>query len=130
MKILENFGKVCDTDLNICQKLGISYNTWKELYKTFINDWGMTKAKTNAKDSETKDNKYLYTFDLETIRQAVLLNRKKIEEHDKDIQDLKDANIELDKEIKDLKHQIQILNSNLNLKNQEELKSNIKLKIV
>lgn len=35
-------------------------------------------TKTNAKDSESMDNKYLYTFDLETIGQAVLFNRKRL----------------------------------------------------
>lgn len=118
-----NFRKLCDTDINICKQLNVSYDTWKELYKTFVNDWGMSKTKTNAKDSESMDNKYLYTFDLETIGQAVLFNRKKIEEHDEMLH-------EMQEEIKRLNHEVKLLQKQSNAQNQEKLKSGCKLKAI
>lgn len=83
----------------------------------------MSKTKTNAKDSESMDNKYLYTFDLETIGQAVLFNRKKIEEHDEMLH-------EMQEEIKRLNHEVKLLQKQSNAQNQEELKSGCKLKAI
>lgn len=117
----KHLGELCDTDINICKYLGISRDTWKKLCETFLNNWNMTK--TNAKDPESKDNKYLYTFDLETIGQAVLFNRKKIEEHDKMLHEMRE-------EINNLTHELKILQKQVNVQNQEEIKSNCKLKVI
>jgi DNA-binding Lrp family transcriptional regulator len=117
----EHLGELCDTNINICKYLGVSYDTWKKLCETFLNNWNMTK--TNAKDPESKDNKYLYTFDLETIGQAVLFNRKKIEEHDEMLHEMRE-------EINNLTHELKILQKQVNVQNQEEIKSNCKLKVI
>lgn len=117
----KHLGELCDTDINICKYLGISRDTWKKLCETFLNNWNMTK--TNAKDPESKDNKYLYTFDLETIGQAVLFNRKKIEEHDEMLHKMRE-------EINNLTHELKILQKQVNVQNQEEIKSNCKLKVI
>lgn len=115
-----HFGELCDTDINICKYLGISRDTWKKLCETFLNNWNMTK--TNAKDLESMSNKYLYTFDLETIGQAVLFNRKKIEEHDEMLH-------EMQEEIKRLNHEVKLLQKQSNAQNKEEIKSNYKIKL-
>lgn len=117
----KHLGELCDTDINICKYLGISRDTWKKLCETFLNNWNMTK--TSAKDPESKDNKYLYTFDLETIGQAVLFNRKKIEEHDEMLHEMRE-------EINNLTHELKILQKQVNVQNQEEIKSNCKLKVI
>lgn len=79
-------------------------------------------TKTKAKDPESMDNKYLYTFDLETISQAVLFNRKKIEEHDEMLH-------EIQEEIKRLNHEVKLLQKQSNAQNKEEIKSNYKIKL-
>lgn len=119
----EHFGELCDTDINICKYLGISRDTWKKLCEIFLNNWNISKTKTNAKDLESMSNKYLYTFDLETIGQAVLFNRKKIEEHDETLREMRE-------EINNLTHELKILQRQVNVQNQEEIKSNCKLKII
>lgn len=79
--------------------------------------------KSNVKDSETGCKKNIYTFDLETIGQAVLFNRKKIEEHDEMLHEMRE-------EINNLTHELKILQKQVNVQNQEEIKSNCKLKVI
>lgn len=71
---------------------------------------------------EYMSNKYLYTFDLETIGQAVLFNRKKIEEHDEILH-------EMQEEIKRLNHEVKLLQKQSNAKNREEIKPSYKFEL-
>lgn len=111
-----NSGKLCDTDTNICKYLGISQSTWKRLSKIFLTNWNMTISKVDTEDSKFRGNEYLYTFDLERIGQAVLFNRKKIEEHDEILH-------EMQEEIERLNHEVKLLHKELGDKNKESVKS-------
>lgn len=124
-------GRISSTRLEMSNYLNTTYNTYKKLEKSLIENGWMSIADTRAKDPTSGVMKNLYMFDLEVLGQAILYNQKKIKEHDKDIQELKEENLYLKKEMENMKHQLRILNSNLNTKNKEELDSkNISINIV
>lgn len=124
-------GCISSTSMEMSTTLNASISTYKRLEKSLIDNGWLSIAKTRAKDMDSGSYKNLYSFDLEILGQAILYNQEKIKEHDKDIQELKEENLYLKKEMENMKHQLRILNSNLNTKNKEELESkNISINIV
>lgn len=116
-------GTISSTPLEMSNILNTSFSTYKRIEKDLINNNWITVMKSNVKDSETGCKKNIYTFDLEAIGQAVLFNRKKIEEHDKMLHEMRE-------EINNLTHELKILQKQVNVQNQEEIKSNCKLKVI
>lgn len=116
-------GTISSTPLEMSNILNTSFSTYKRIEKDLINNNWITIMKSNVKDSETGCKKNIYTFDLEAIGQAVLFNRKKIEEHDEMLHEMRE-------EINNLTHELKILQKQVNVQNQEEIKSNCKLKVI
>lgn len=114
---------ISSTPLEMSNILNTSFSTYKRIEKDLINNNWITIMKSNVKDSETGYKKNIYTFDLEAIGQAVLFNQKKIAEHDEILHEMRE-------EINNLTHELKILQRQVNVQNQEEIKSNCKLKII
>lgn len=91
----------------------ISLDTLELLCDSNYQEYIITKLE---EDSKFRGNEYLYTFDLERIGQAVLFNRKKIEEHDEILH-------EMQEEIERLNHEVKLLHKELGDKNKESVKS-------
>lgn len=116
-------GTISSTPLEMSNILNTSFSTYKRIEKDLINNNWITVMKSNVKDSETGCKKNIYTFDLESIGQAVLFNQKKIAEHDEMLHEMRE-------EINNLTHELKILQKQVNVQNQEEIKSNCKLKVI
>lgn len=129
-------GVISSTNIELCDILGVSYNTFKSIKQNLLREKILTTTSSNAKDSVTGELKTQYFFDLDILGQAILYNQNKIkehdqkfEEHDQRFKEFEKRIAELEKENRELRKRDKLLLKEVNEKEIKELNSNLKLEV-
>jgi DNA-binding MarR family transcriptional regulator len=106
----EGFGKISYTDLELSEKINMSYTSIVKHHKSLEKKGFLTTIKTNAKDSTTGLVINEKIFHLNELGQAIIWTLQK---HEEDIQELKEKTESTSKDVNLLLKEIQRLNQRI-----------------
>lgn len=106
----EGYGKITYTDLELSEKINMSYSSIVKHSKSLEKKGYLTIIKTSAKDSLTGIPIHEKIFHLNELGQAIIWTLQK---HEEDIQELKEITKETSKDVELLLKEIQRLNERL-----------------
>ena len=122
-KDVDGFGKISYTDLELSDKINMSYNTIVKYHKSLEQKGYLTTIKTRAKDSETGLAINEKIFHLDELGQAIIWTLQK---HDEDIENLKIKTDNTSKDMKLVLKELERLNKKIdeleNKNNSDEIK--------
>ena len=122
-KDIDGLGKISYTDLELSDKINMSYNTIVKYHKSLEQKGYLTTIKTRAKDSETGLAINEKIFHLDELGQAIIWTLQK---HDEDIENLKIKTDNTSKDMKLVLKELERLNKKIdeleNKNNSDEIK--------